>query len=223
MNFFSFQQNRSERAKQVQLLVPALANPKTRQILLQRHKIDKPESDQAEVFHFVWILRDHFTYERDLKVKESPTGWPEFFQKWTGILALPPGVANEHPWWMDHQGKDQQPRIIHPCSQKLGWTDTGLEGKGDTKVHPLLQDARKVMNTECDCFIQTPQRLIVIECKDKTGFTSEQLRRQKLLRQALHRLFDRPTAPLALFIANRVPDEKYPGWSWSEIQNVLKI
>jgi hypothetical protein len=48
------------------------------------------------------------------------------------------------------------------------------------------------MNTECDCFIQTPERLVVIECKDQTSFNDEQRTRQKELLACIERLLPRP-------------------------------
>lgn len=49
----------------------------------------------------------------------------------------------------------------------------------------VLVAARRVMNTESDCFVQTPGRLIIVECKDKIGFTNEQRARQQKLGEYL--------------------------------------
>lgn len=73
---FTFKENRSERALQAHLLVPALAHVAARHDLLSRlptspnSPIDLEESKAASVMHFVWVLRDMFSSEREQAAKD---------------------------------------------------------------------------------------------------------------------------------------------------------
>ncbi len=83
------------------------------------------------------------------------------------------------------------------------------------KISAALIELRKVMNTEGDCFIQTPKRLIVIECKDKTDFKSEQINRQKALAQCLMRLFPRPEPLIYVEISSsQAGTRPNHHWTW---------
>jgi hypothetical protein len=93
----------------------------------------------------------------------------------------------------------------------------GLEAASEDRIDELIA-ARQVMDTECDCLIQTPSRLIVIECKDKTGFHKEQRDRQKQLFECLKRLLPRDRDLLYIELSPK-PSENPDTiiWTWAQI------
>lgn len=201
--WFTIDDNRSERAYQTEYLAPALRDPNARwRLLSQIGGMTKQESDGASVMHFVWVLRDAFSSERNA-IEADPNGtgrgWPGLMRRWVEILGLP-GWAMNPSYWIHPEGfRGDSNYVVHPVNKALGWTSNGLECRyrrlrppvSIGEATPVLDDARMVLNTECDCLIQTEQRLIVIECKDKTGFTSEQRKRQGALIGCLQRLLPR--------------------------------
>ena len=219
MEYFTFKQNRSERAKQAEILVPALRDKKIRFKLLSKFDLDKTESDNAQVFHFVWILRDAFYSERKEIMKTGD--WNLFIARWVKILNLE-NWAHDQKWWADHIGKDKKYNIVHPCHRKIGWTEINLSKKtNNLECKQSLIQKRKIMNTECDCFIQTSNRLVIIECKDKTGFLKEQQERHDSLIKALSILLPRKKDPIYLEISNELRKDS-KGWTWNEIENNIK-
>jgi hypothetical protein len=206
MDWFTFNHNRSERAKQTELLAPVLRSLDGRDKLLSGiENITREELEKVNVMHFVWVLRDTFTFERD--IAELKCNWSQLVSRWSGILKLP-SWANDLDYWrhptgysgINSAGEKDPDYVVHPVQKRLGWTKQGLKFRynilkpnmPEDKVSPILQNARRIMNTECDCFIQTTKRLIVIECKDKTGFKEEQRKRQRMLFDCLERLIERP-------------------------------
>ena len=201
---FTIEQNRSERARQVAYLVPALTDKIMRRKLLSSIELKDgtsitfDEADQAVIMHFVWVLRDLFFAERENAVLNRD--WATLRERWRLILDLPEWVLVPEWWQHPRDSYNNDPEyVVHPCSRDVGWTEQaiherakrfGLETEGNTRVE-ILVSARKIMNTECDCFIQTPKRLIVVECKYKTGFLSEQKGRQKDLFRCLKRVLPR--------------------------------
>jgi hypothetical protein len=195
MDSFGFDQNRSERALQTELLAPVLRNPDARWNLLKSlEDFSREESDAAVPMHFVWVLRDTFSFEREAAT--ATKRWGDLIERWVTILGLP-SWANDLFYWRHPAGHSGDPDyVVHPTQKRLGWTKEGLDLRYSQMfpsmpiedVAPVLTGGRRVLNTECDCFIQTNRRLIVIECKDKTGFSTEQRERQKLLFQCLEKL-----------------------------------
>ena len=224
---FNFKINRSERAKQADLLVPALNDINTRWELIKTirpetgNPITKYESDSSEVMHFVWVLRDTFYFERDNACKTK--AWDQLRIRWCDILGLP-NWAQDSAWWRHPEGsfKGDAEFVVHPCSRDVGWTENSIKRRVDKflindkpdKYMDILVNARKIMNTECDCFIQTPCRLIIIECKDKTEFINEQKVRQKKLFRCLQRLLKPREQPIYVEISNKLPETPLNQWSW---------
>jgi hypothetical protein len=199
VDWYHFDQKRSERALQTELLAPALRNSDVRWHLLKGlDGFSHEESDTARPMHFVWVLRDMFYFEREAARKDR--SWPALAKRWSMILGLP-SWANDLAYWRHPDGYADDPDyIVHPTQKRLGWTKEGLalrysQMSPSTPIEestPVLTRARRFLNTECDCFIQTDRRLIVIECKDKTNFNSEQRERQRGLFKCLDRLLPRP-------------------------------
>ena len=229
---FGFDQNRSERALQAHLLAPTLASTRCRVALLTGLDtngdpvITEAEASSATAMHFVWVLRDAFTSDRDATSKSRD--WEEFVQRWCAILDLP-RWAHDLRWWRHPNGsyKGDDDFVVHPCHRTIGWTRPGIHkrveqlGLGQPTEADLavLEQARKVLNTESDCFVQTPQRLIIVECKDKTGFSTEQRERQQQLGDALVRLLARPMGVLHVEVA---PTGKTPNrWTWPQLEALL--
>ena len=231
---FTFDQNRSERAQQADVLVPVLADPIRRAKLLPRldvgdaDPITEDEAKAATVMHFVWVLRDSFTAARD--ATRSSRSWQQLVERWASILYLP-GWASDINWWRHPSGEyEGDPSfVVHPCNNKIGWTRPGIKQRIDAfginlpldDVLPRLEAARQVMNTESDCFVQTTARLIIIECKDKTGFSNEQRARQQRLGKCLARLLPRPNPTVFVDVA-RGGSQPTNLWTWDELAKLLR-
>ena len=217
MEYFTRAENRSERAKQADILVPALDNKEIRYELLKRHGIEKGESDKAQVLHFVWVLRDQFYADRELNKDENV--WDSLIKKWVRILKLD-SWAQDRKYWTAEIGKKNRLGIVHPCQKSIGWTKVNprLKGMNDKKIDALIQK-RKMMNTETDCFIQTSKRLIIIECKDKTYPKEEQRVRQRQLIQSLKVLLPREHEPIYIELTNN--KRKPKDWTWTKIIELL--
>lgn len=229
MNFFWEEINRSERARQAKQLAPALENPDTRFKLLSSLNLSEPinekESFESEARHFVWILRDYFYFERET-AKEEKT-WDDFRGKWREILALPEW-ANEPGWWCHPSGdyRGDKKYIVHPCQKTIGWTEKGILARMErfslrtesVEAISELVCARKVLNTECDCYIQTPRRILAIECKDKTEFSEEQRNRQEKLRAAIKRLFKPELGIEYIELSGKKSlDPEQLSWTWDDL------
>lgn len=232
--WFNMDRNRSERAFQAEWLVPALRDCSARwRLLSQIEDVSKSESDGAIAMHFVWVLRDAFSFERDAiascpDAKESD--WSDLIRRWVEILDLP-SWAKDPSYWIHPEGfRRDSNYVVHPVNKALGWTTNGLKYRyshlrppvSEDQATPVLVDARMVLNTECDCFIQSDQRLIVIECKDKTGFTSEQRKRQRELVCCLERLFPRDGPVRHVEVANtksRKPIDL--AMTWETVQDAV--
>jgi hypothetical protein len=226
---FSFEQNRSERAVQTAYLAPALANVMTRRRLLSLIRlkdgtsITPEESDKAVVMHFVWVLRDMFSAEREST--ERSRDWATLRERWRLILGLQEW-ARDSKWWRHPSGsyKEDSEYAVHPCSRSIGWTEQvlvkrfGLEAENKTRIQTLVLK-RELMNTECDCFIQTPERLIVVECKDRTSFLSEQEGRQRDLFPCIERALPRSNSLEYVEIASKpIGSRPRQYWSWDMIK-----
>ncbi len=226
---FTYDINRSERAKQVQLLAPALAEPDSRWGLLSRLEvqpaISREESDASTAMHFVWVLRDFFTTERDEANKSKD--WADLRKRWNSILDLPEW-AHQPGWWRHPSGElggDEQ-FVVHPCHRKIGWVSQAIQERikrfnlsAPINALHTLTNARRTLNTECDCFIQKPNRIIVIECKDRTEFLSEQRNRQRTLFECLQRLLIRPYELNYVEVSQANQNQKGLFWSWKDIIN----
>lgn len=140
--------------------------------------------------------------------------------RWVEILNLPPEWATNPIIWKSEIGRKRQLGVVHPCQKKLGWTESNLRSKGLSKDQiELLIETRKIINTECDCLIQTPNRIIIVECKDKTNPKSEQRKRHEKLKNALKRLLKRDNEPVYIELTN---DKSNDGWNWEDINNLAK-
>lgn len=232
MSTFCFGKNRSERALQVELLVPVLFNKTTRWEVLSKivDDMSREESDAACVMHFVWVLRDSFYYAREKAKKDK--SWKKLITEWVKILDLPEW-ALDVDWWRHPDGeyKGDKNYVVHPCANRNGWTEKSIEKRvRELPIYPVpsnymtvLIRARQVMNTECDCFIQTPERLIVIECKDKTSFRTEQIKRQKELLPCLKRLFDLKKEVEYVEVSREDRSAKTENWlPWDMISEFVK-
>lgn len=233
-SYFTLNENRSERALQAAILVPALQDQNKRFLLLNKietnrgEQISKKESDEAQVMHFVWVLRDSFYAFREASRRNK--NWKQLRSKWCEILSLPEGLLQPE-WWQHPDGSfEGDPEfIVHPCNREIGWTDAAIRARikrYGLKVHAnfdvnIMINARKVMNTECDCLIQTSNRLIVIECKDKTEFREEQQSRQQKLFLSLSKLLPRPL-PLEYVEIAAIPEKSRERqfWSWESIKSL---
>lgn len=160
--------------------------------------------------HFAWVLRDAFSAERD-SINED--NWEIFINKWVKVLNLEEW-AKDLKWWTAKIGKKKTLGIVHPCQKTIGWTETNLKNKTKdiVKINTLIQK-RMVMNTECDCFIQTPKRLMIIECKDKTNPKKEQQERHKELIEAFKILLPRENKTIYIELTNEETGE----WNWIKI------
>lgn len=187
--------------------------------------VDEGEAQKATAIHFVWVLRDQFYNEREQAAKDA--SWATLIARWVELFELP-DWALDHRWWRHPKGTyNNDPNFV--VSPVLGWTETAIKTRGKGWIKPPLDDvvrsltwARRVMNTELDALVQTPRRLILIECKDKTDFKSEQRRRQQELATVLERLLPRPE-PIVFVEVSRRESKRSTAvqWTWGEVEEVL--
>jgi hypothetical protein len=229
MDNFTFEHNRSERALQVELLRPVLASHKEREALLSNLKpakggpISIDEASQSLVMSFVWVLRDAFSFERNAAVDRAKRGELNAIaalrQRWCEIMELGEWATNPSIWSVGKkEGLNDFP--VHPCHRLIGWTESNLRSRlGDGSAAEISQliKCRKTMNTECDCLIQTPKRIIVIECKGETSFLTEQRDRQRRLFRALCKLLPREQPLVYVELAWTARQGGVPCWhAWDE-------
>lgn len=229
MDWYRFNQSRSERALQTELLAPALRNSDVRWDFLKRlDSFSREESDTARPMHFVWVLRDMFSFEREAAAEIK--GWPALVERWSTILDLP-SWANDLVYWRHPDGYADDPDyVVHPTQKQLGWTKGGLALRYSRMspsipiedAAPVLTGTRRILNTECDCLIQTDRRLIVIECKDNTNFSTEQRERQRGLFKCLERLLQRPEKLAYVEVASSHSDSPADlAITWDDITEAL--
>lgn len=172
--------------------------------------------------HYVWVLRDMLYAERSRAAERQ--AWADFRNRWRHVLGLPAWAA-EPGWWRHPAGEYRGDRdyCVHPCHRTIGRTQRGLRERinrfgledQDGARTALLIRMRKIINTECDCLIQTPQRLIVVECKDKTSFLTEQRIRQQGLFECLQRLLPRKEPLFYVEVAScDAESREHQTWSW---------
>ncbi len=139
-----------------------------------------------------------------------------------------PDWADEPGWWRHPSGdyKGDKDYIVHPCQTGIGWTRKGILARKEMfdlrdesgKAVDILVAARKVLNTECDCYIQTPRRILAIECKDKTGFSEEQRNRQESLRLAINTLFKPELGIEYIELSGKIAeDPEQLSWTWDDL------
>ncbi len=136
--YFAAKSNRSERAMQVQRLVPALADADTRfRISLASvdqaasAPISRHESDEAQIWHFVWVLRDIPSTLNAKEARTAPESWEQLRRRWQLLLDLP-SWAGDPGWWRHPAGRafeGDADFIVHPCHRTVGWTEKGLKDR----------------------------------------------------------------------------------------------
>lgn len=220
--------NRSERAKQTRLLAPVLASHEGRRQFFEQvsgHLTDPITNEEAadpQVIHFAWPLRDLFTHERDNAGSQLPPEWERLRRRWVLLLELPPAAA-DGAFWRHPAGsfKGDPDFVVHPCNRTIGWTLARLRAiTSDTTLIHALVEARQVMNTEADCLIDTGQRLIFIECKDKTPFIPLQAERQRRLGRACTRAWNRPHDPVHIEVGSAAGTKLGAFVPWTLLEDV---
>jgi hypothetical protein len=182
---FSWKINRSERTQQVRLLVPLLDRPDGRAWLLEglNCPCTYDEAMAAGVFHLCFPLRDIFTKDyyqcRGTRHLED-----QFIAYYNRLFDLPEGFGVEEIWRTAPGGE-----IRHPAAGgRKGWYEDFLKERiPDATLREKAREARRMLGTEADVFIQTQRHVIVAECKYRSQFSWEQYERQQKTGKALAR------------------------------------
>jgi hypothetical protein len=182
---FSWDVNRAERAQQVRLLVPVLDRPHGRVWFLEQLQCpcSHQEALAAQVFHLCFPLRDIFTADyyqcRGTRQLED-----RFITYYNDLFGLPSSFGIEQVWRTAPGGE-----IRHPAAGgRAGWYEELLKER--VANDELLQKARKtrqMLGTEADVCLLTASRVVIVECKYRSQFSTEQYERQKLTGETLAR------------------------------------
>ena len=180
---FSWDVNRAERTQQVRLLVPLLHRPDGRSWLLERLECPctREEALAAEVFHLCFPLRDLFTKDY-YQCRRTPHLEDQFIAFYNQPFGLPEGFGVEEVWRTAPGGE-----IRHPAAGgRAGWYEDFLKERiPDKELHRRARDARRMLGTEADVFIQTASHVVIVECKYRSQFSLEQYKRQQMTGKTL--------------------------------------
>ncbi len=180
---FSWEVNRAERTQQAHLLVPLLDRSEGRAWLLERLKCPctREEALAAEVFHLCFPLRDLFTKDY-YQCRGTSDLEDQFIAYYNKLFDLPEGFGVEEVWRTAPGGQ-----IRHPAAGgRAGWYEDFLKERVSNKQHhQKARDARRMLGTEADVFIQTASHFVIVECKYRSQFSMEQYRRQQMTGKTL--------------------------------------
>ena len=172
---FGFEVNRAERAQQVRLLVPLLADPERRVWFLDR--IGCPctpeEAGTAEPFHFVFSLRDLFT--ADYRACRGDAEREAQFIVYYNMLFGLPAEFGASTIWRTHPGGP----IRHPAAPgRGGWHRAFLAQHLSPEDVDRLVGIRQLLDTEADAMLLLRRHVVTLECKYLSTLRTEQYERQ---------------------------------------------
>jgi len=187
---FNFDVNRAERAQQVQLLVPLLADPEGRLWILERLgcPCTVDEARAAEPFHFVFPLRDLFSADYDA-CRGDPELEIEFIVFYNNLFGMPREFGADTVWRIQPGGP-----IRHPAAPgRKGWHREFLVQYLPPEDTDRLMGIRQLLDTEADALLRLRRHIVTIECKYRSSLLREQYERQmsmgRLLGKRLGREF----------------------------------
>lgn len=182
---FSWKINRAERTQQVRLLVPLLNDRGGCAWLLGKLNCPctRDEAMGAEVFHLCFPLRDIFT-EDYYQCRGNPDLEDQFIAYYNELFGLPERFGVEEIWRTAPNGE-----IRHPAAGgRKGWYEDFLKERiSDPNLREKAREARRMLGTEADVFLQTQRHVVVVECKYRSQFSWEQYLRQQMTGKALAR------------------------------------
>jgi hypothetical protein len=163
---FSWNINRAERAQQVQFLVPLLANPEGRAWFLERLSCPciSEEARVAQPFHFVFPLRDLFSFEYD-QCRGNPELEAAFIARYNQRFGLAAGFGIDTIWRTQPGGPIRH--VAAPGRQ--GWHRAFLSQYVSDEEVGHLMTIRQWLDTEADAILLLSGHVVTIECKYRCG------------------------------------------------------
>jgi len=183
---FNFDVNRAERAQQVRLLAPLLADPEGRLWILERLgcPCTVDEARAAEPFHFVFPLRDLFTFDYN-QCRSDPkleSGLIVYYNDLFGLSAEFGADFGADTIWRTHPDGP----IRHPAAPgRKGWHLDFLTHYLPPHQVERLMRIRQLLDTEADAMLLLPRHVATIECKYQSSLRREQYERQMGLGELL--------------------------------------
>lgn len=218
---FSFEVNRAERAQQVRLLVPLLADPEGRVWLLEHLgcPCTADEARTGESFHFVFPLRDLFSYDYN-ECRGASGREADFIAYYNRLFGLSVDFG-ANTVWRTHPGGP----IRHPAAPgRKGWHRAFLAQHVSPADVARLLEIRQWLNTEADTMLLLKRHVVTIECKYRSSLLREQYERQMrmgaLLGQRLGKEFFFGLVVESPRDVNRVHIEE-PYVTWAEVEDRL--
>jgi len=222
---FNFEINRAERTVQSRWLVPLLRLTEGRRWLLR--KLDVPTSPEnaeaTQVYHLCFPLRDIFTKDylqcRETKNKKLEEQFIAFYNR---LFGLPEGFGVADVWLTAPGGN-----IRHPGAPgRAGWFDAYLRERIPTEaLYDKARNARRMLGTEADALLLTPEHVVLVECKYMSSLHREQYERHIMMGEALAKRLKKEFA--FGLVVNDKRDPAYvkieePYVLWSEVKDKLK-
>ena len=182
---FNFEINRAERTVQARWLVPLLRLTEGRHWLLHELGVKIPHeiAEATHVYHLCFPLRDVFTNDywqcRKTKNKKLEEQFIAFYNR---LFGLPESFGVGEVWLTAPSGE-----IRHPGAPgRAGWFDDFLRERIPiNELYDKARNARRMLGTEADVLLLTPEHVVLIECKYKSSLRIEQYERQKMMGRTL--------------------------------------
>jgi hypothetical protein len=186
---FSWKNNRAERSHQVRWLAPLLDRPEGRAWFLKQLQCPctAAEARKAGVFHLCFPLRDIFTQDY-YQCRGTPHLEDQFIAYYNRLFGLPEDFGIQEVWRTAPGGQIRHPKAVG----RAGWNDDFLrEHISDQALYTRARDVRRMLGTEADVLLLTSHHAVLVECKYKTGPSTEQYERHLMMGETLACRLDR--------------------------------
>jgi len=221
---FNFAINRAERTVQARWLVPLLRLTEGRHWLLHELgvKTSHENAEATHVYHLCFPLRDVFTNDywqcRKTKNKKLEEQFIAFYNR---LFGLPDNFGVEEIWLTAPSGE-----IRHPGAPgRAGWFDDFLRERIPIKeLYDKARNARRMLGTEADVLLLTPEHIVLIECKYKSPLRMEQYHRHIMMGRTLSKRLNKEFAFGLIVEEERDPEHakiEAPFVLWSSIEEKL--
>jgi hypothetical protein len=139
------------------------------------------EAQHAEVFHLCFPLRDLFT-EDYYQCRGNAHLEGQFIAYYNRLFCLPEDFGIDEVWRMAPGGE-----IRHPAAGgRVGWYEDFLRERiPDEDLRKRARDVRRTLGTEADVLLLTARYVILVECKYKSGVSTEQYQRHRMMGDVL--------------------------------------
>jgi hypothetical protein len=182
--------------------------------------VSKQDAAASQVFHLSFPLKDIFTFDyyycrgkRDLE--------DQFIAYYNDIFSLPVGFGIERIW-RTAPGQD----IRHPGAPgRAGWFEAFLQERiSDRELYNKARNIRRMLGTEADVLLLTPEHVLLIECKYLSSLLTEQYDRHIMMGRTLSKRLNKKFVFGLIVEEERDPENakiKAPFVLWSSIEEKL--